>query len=90
MIFKDFSLSTPPLQMKLLDVVPQLDLKSLENTRWSKYSEGHLQNLSSCKERRALTCNLPLVDTNGFVEKLTLFLPRLALLHSPRTNYSIA
>jgi hypothetical protein len=33
---------------------------------------------------------LPLVDTNGSVEKLTLFLPGLTLLWSPRTKYSIA
>jgi hypothetical protein len=33
---------------------------------------------------------LPLVDTNGSVEKLTLFLPGLTLLQSPRTKYSIA
>jgi hypothetical protein len=33
---------------------------------------------------------LPLVDTNGFVKKLTLFLHGLALLQSPRTKYSVA
>jgi hypothetical protein len=42
MIFKDFSLLTPPLQIKLLGVVPQIDLK-LSSTRWSRYSEGRLQ-----------------------------------------------
>jgi hypothetical protein len=47
-------------------------------------------NLPSCKERRALTTILPLVDTNGSVEELTLFLPGLALLQSPRTKYLVA
>jgi hypothetical protein len=67
----------------------QIDLKR-SWTRWSKYSEGHLQTFLATKERRALTSILPLVDTNGFVEKLTLFLPGLALLQSPRTKYSIS
>jgi hypothetical protein len=33
---------------------------------------------------------LPLVDTNGSVKELTLFLPGLALLQSPRTKYLVA
>jgi hypothetical protein len=47
-------------------------------------------NLSSCKGRRILTNILPLDDTNGSVKNLSLFLPGLALLQSPRTKYSIA
>jgi hypothetical protein len=47
-------------------------------------------NLSGCKERRKLTNNLPLVDTNGSVKKLTLFLPGLALLQSSRIKFSVA
>jgi hypothetical protein len=47
-------------------------------------------NLSCYKERRVLPNILPFVDTNGSVKKLTLFLPGLALLKSPRTKYSIA
>jgi hypothetical protein len=53
-------------------------------------SEGRLQNFSSCKGRRVLTNILPLDDTNDSVKNLTLFLPGLALLQSPRTKYSIA
>jgi hypothetical protein len=47
-------------------------------------------NLSCCKEIKELTNILPLVHTNGSVKKLTLFLPGLAPLKSPRTKYSIA
>jgi hypothetical protein len=47
-------------------------------------------NLPSCKERRVLTNILPLVDTNCSVKKLTLFLPGLTLLQSPRTKYLVA
>jgi hypothetical protein len=47
-------------------------------------------NLSCYKERRVLPKFLPLVDTNGSVKKLTLFLPGLALLQSPRTKYLVA
>jgi hypothetical protein len=47
-------------------------------------------NLSSCKERRILTNILPLDDTDGSVKNLTLFLPGLVFLQSPRTKYSIA
>jgi hypothetical protein len=47
-------------------------------------------NLSSRKGRRVLTNILPLVHTNCFVEKLTLFLPGLALLQSLRTKYLVA
>jgi hypothetical protein len=36
--------------------------------------------LSNYKERRLLASILPLVDTNGSVKKLTLFLPGPALL----------
>jgi hypothetical protein len=46
--------------------------------------------LPNYKERRLLASILPLVDTNGSVKKLTLLLPGLALLKSPRTKYSIA
>jgi hypothetical protein len=46
--------------------------------------------LSSCKKKSVLTNILPLDDTNGSVKNLTLFLPGLALLQSPRTKYSIA
>jgi hypothetical protein len=49
MIFKDFTLLTPPLQVKLLDVVPQIDLK-LSSTRWSRYSEVRLQTLPTAKK----------------------------------------
>jgi hypothetical protein len=49
MIFEDFTLLTPPLQIKLLDVVPQIDLK-LSSTRWSRYSEGRLQTLPTAKK----------------------------------------
>jgi hypothetical protein len=52
--------------------------------------EGRLQNLSSRKGRRILTNISPLVDTNCSVKKLTLFLPGLALLQSPRTKYLVA
>jgi hypothetical protein len=48
MVFKDFTLLTPPLQIKLLDVVPQIDLK-LSSTRWTRYSEGHLQTSPPAK-----------------------------------------
>jgi hypothetical protein len=47
-------------------------------------------NLPNCKERRMLANILPLVHTNGPVKILTLFLPGLALLQSPRTKRSIA
>jgi hypothetical protein len=47
-------------------------------------------NLSCYKERRVLPNILPLVYTNGSVKILTLFLPRLALLQSPRTKYLVA
>jgi hypothetical protein len=46
--------------------------------------------LPNYKERSLLASILHLVDTNGSVKKLTLFLPGLALLQSPRTKYSIA
>jgi hypothetical protein len=47
-------------------------------------------NLSCYKERRVLPNILPLVDTNGSIKKLTLFLPGLALLQSPRNKYLVA
>jgi hypothetical protein len=47
-------------------------------------------NLPNCKARRVLTINLPLLDTNGSVKKLTLFLPGLAPLQSSRTKFSVA
>jgi hypothetical protein len=47
-------------------------------------------NLPSCKERRVLTTISPLVDTNGIVKELTLFLLGLALLQSLRTKFSVA
>jgi hypothetical protein len=47
-------------------------------------------NLPNRKERRVLTIILPLVDPNGFVKKLTLFLPGLAPLQSLRTKFSVA
>jgi hypothetical protein len=72
-----------------MDIVPQLDPKN-NNTRWSKSSEGRLQKLPNYKERRLLASILPLVDINGSVKKLTLFLPGLTLLQSPRTNSSVA
>jgi hypothetical protein len=68
-----------PLQIQIMDVIPQLDLK-LSNTRWSKDSEGHLQTTPAEKGRRVWTNILPLVHTNGSVKTLTLFLPGLALL----------
>jgi hypothetical protein len=46
--------------------------------------------LPNYKERRLLASILPLVDTNGSVKKLTLLLPGLALLQSPRTKYLVA
>jgi hypothetical protein len=46
--------------------------------------------LPNYKERRLLASILPLVDTNGSVKKLTLFIPGLALLQSPRTKYLVA
>jgi hypothetical protein len=46
--------------------------------------------LPNYKERRLLASILPLVDTNGHVKKLTLLLPGLALLQSPRTKYLVA
>jgi hypothetical protein len=49
MILKDFTLLTPPLQIKLMDVAPQLDLK-FSNTRWSKSSGGRLQTLPAEKK----------------------------------------
>jgi hypothetical protein len=36
-----------------MDVIPQLDLK-LSNTRWSKYSEGHLQTTPAEKGKKSL------------------------------------
>jgi hypothetical protein len=42
------------------------------------------------KERRLLASTLPLVDNNCSVKKLTLFLPGLALLQSPRAKSSVA
>jgi hypothetical protein len=48
MIFKDFTLWTAPLQIKLLDVIPQIDLK-LSSTRRSRYSEGRLQTSPTAK-----------------------------------------
>jgi hypothetical protein len=72
-----------------MDVVPQIDPK-FRNIRWSKSSEGHLQNSPDSKERRAWTNVLPLVHTNGFVKKLILFLLGHALLQSSRTKLSIA
>jgi hypothetical protein len=74
MIFKDFTLWTPPLQIKLLDVIPQIDLKH-SGARWSRYSEGHLQNLTNYKERRVSTSIFPLVDTNGSVKEIDLVPP---------------
>jgi hypothetical protein len=47
--FTSFTVLSHPLQTQLMDVVPQLDLK-LSNTRWSKYSEGHLQTLPTAKK----------------------------------------
>jgi hypothetical protein len=50
MILKDFTLLTPPLQIKLMDIAPQLDLK-FSNTTWSKSLEGCLQpSLATKKE----------------------------------------
>jgi hypothetical protein len=46
--------------------------------------------LSNRKARRVLTITLPLLDTNGSVKKLTLFLPGLAPLQSSRTKFSVA
>jgi hypothetical protein len=46
-------------------------------------------NLPNRKERRVLKITLPLVDTNGSVKKLTLFLPGLASLQSSRTKFSV-
>jgi hypothetical protein len=46
--------------------------------------------LPNYKERRLLASILPLVDTIGSVKELTLFLPGLALLQSPRTKYLVA
>jgi hypothetical protein len=47
-------------------------------------------NLSICKGIKVLTNILPLIDTNCSVKKLTLFLPGLTLLQSPRTKYLVA
>jgi hypothetical protein len=47
-------------------------------------------NLANHKERRVAINILPLVDTNGSIKKLTLFLPRLAPLQSSRTKFSVA
>jgi hypothetical protein len=47
-------------------------------------------DLANCKERSVLINILPLVETNGSVKELTLFLPGLALLQSPRTKYLVA
>jgi hypothetical protein len=69
-----------------MDVIPQLDLK-LSDARWSKYSEGPLQTSPTAKKEVAINI-LPLVDTNGSVKELTLFLPGLTLLQLPRIKYS--
>jgi hypothetical protein len=53
-------------------------------------SEGHLQTSLAAKGRRILTNICHWVDTNRSVKKLTLFLPGLALLQSPRTKYLVA
>jgi hypothetical protein len=55
MILKDFTLLTPPLQIKLMDVAPRLDLK-FSNTRWSKSSGGCLQTLPAEKEEEEEEC----------------------------------
>jgi hypothetical protein len=46
--------------------------------------------LLNYKETRLLASILPLVDTNGSVEELTLILPGLALLQSLRTKYLVS
>jgi hypothetical protein len=78
-----------PFKIYILDVVPRIDL-NFSSTWWSNYLEGHLQATPVKKGRRVWINVLPLVHTNGSVKTLTLFLPGLALLHSPRTKYSIA
>jgi hypothetical protein len=73
-----------------MDVAPQLDLK-FSNTRWSKSSGVRLRTLAAEKRRRRVWINIfPLVHTNGSVKIPILFLPRLALLQSPRTKYWVA
>jgi hypothetical protein len=72
-----------------MDGIPQLDLK-LSNTGWSKSWEGRLQTSPDAKGRRVWITILPLVHTSGSIEKLTLFLPGLAPLQSPRTKVSVA
>jgi hypothetical protein len=47
-------------------------------------------NLSNHKERRVAIIVLPLVDTNGSVNELTFFLPRLALLQLPWIKYLVS
>jgi hypothetical protein len=47
-------------------------------------------NLPNHKARRVLTITLHLLDTNGSIKKLTLFLPGLAPLQSSRTKFSVA
>jgi hypothetical protein len=88
-IFLDFTLLSPPLQIKLMDIAPQLDPKC-SNTRWSKSSEGRLQTSPDAKGRRVWTNIFPLVHTNGSVKKLILFLLGHALLQSSRTKLSVS
>jgi hypothetical protein len=72
-----------------MDVIPQLGLK-LSNTGWSKYSEGHLETSPIAKKEECWQVFCLWLTPTGSVEELTLFLPGLALLQSPRTKYSIA
>jgi hypothetical protein len=71
-------------------------LDDVPKKTWSLVEQGGANfrrtssNLSSCKGRRMLTNILLLVDTNGFVKELTLFLLGLALLQSSRTKFSVA
>jgi hypothetical protein len=72
-----------------MDVIPQLDLK-LSNTGWSKYSEGRLQTSPTTKKEDCRQVFCLWLTPIGSVEKLTLMLPRLALLQLPRIKYSVS
>jgi hypothetical protein len=72
-----------------MDVVPQSDLK-LSNTRWSRYSEGHLQTSSTAKKEECRQIFFLWLTPTALWRNWLLFLPGLTLLQSPRTKYSVA
>jgi hypothetical protein len=89
MIFKDFTLWTPPLQIKLLDIIPQIDLK-LSSTRWIRYLEGRLQTSPTTKKEGCRQVFCLWLTPKALSRNWLCSIPGLAPLQSSRIKSSVA